>query len=222
MKRAAGASEQAPGRLRPEKQQAIMAGGRTVFARDGYARASIDAIAAASGVSTRTIYKHFADKASLFAAVINHSAGQIADAEIALIATHLAPVTAAGQVEAALLAFATEWLDDRGAWLAGIPHAIEHRALISQVQAEAGHVGEQVIAEWWRSGPGRVRAEQAALFADWGKAGLLRIPDSEQAAVHFSALVAVIPGPPGTSLSAADRRGWVASGVRLFVRGHQP
>jgi len=33
--------------------------------RDGYTRASIDAISAEAGVSTRTIYNHFTDKAML-------------------------------------------------------------------------------------------------------------------------------------------------------------
>lgn len=209
-------------RLRPAKHEAIMTGGREVFARDGFARASIDAIATASGVSTRTIYKHFADKSALFAAVIVDSAGRVAEAEITLIDRHLAPVREAGDVEPALRDFALDWLDDTGDWLAGIPHSVAHRTLIGQVHAEAGHLGSEVIAEWWQAGAGRVRAELAATLARWAEAGLLRIADAERAAVHFSGLVSALPGPPASTLPAAKRTAWITDGVAVFVRGHRP
>ncbi|MEO3789235.1 TetR/AcrR family transcriptional regulator [Nonomuraea sp. B10E15] len=209
-------------RLRPAKHEAIMAGGLEVFARDGFARASIDAIATASGVSTRTIYKHFADKPAVFAAVIVDSAGRVAEAEIALIDRHLSPVETAEEVESALRAFALDWLDDAGDWLAGIPHATAHRALIGQVRAEAGHLGTDVIAEWWQAGAGRVRAELSRIFAGWAEAGLLRIADAERAAVHFSRLVSALPGPPASPVSVTERAAWIAEGVAVFVRGHQP
>ena len=56
-----------------DKRRAILAGALTVFARDGYTRASIDAIAAQAIVSTRTIYNHFQCKAHLFQTVIQES-----------------------------------------------------------------------------------------------------------------------------------------------------
>lgn len=208
-------------RLRPAKHEAIMTGGCEVFAREGFARASIDAIATASGVSTRTIYKHFADKSALFAAVIIDSAGQIADAEVALIARHLLPVQSQEEVEPSLRAFALDWLDDTGSWLAGIPHYAAHRALIGQVHAEAGHLGSEVIANWWDAGAGRVRAELAQTLACWSEAGLLDIPDPERAAVHFSRLVSALPGPPASTIPATERLSWITDGVAVFVRGHQ-
>ena len=45
--------------MRPDKREAILRGALTVFARDGYTRASIDAIAKEGEVSTRTLYNHF-------------------------------------------------------------------------------------------------------------------------------------------------------------------
>jgi TetR/AcrR family transcriptional regulator, mexJK operon transcriptional repressor len=42
-----------------------------VFLRDGYAHASIDKVASEAGVSTRTIYERFKNKADLLAAVIS-------------------------------------------------------------------------------------------------------------------------------------------------------
>ncbi|AOS62243.1 TetR/AcrR family transcriptional regulator [Actinoalloteichus hymeniacidonis] len=222
MSPARGEAPQASGRLRPAKHEAIMTGGREVFARDGFARASIDAIATASGVSTRTIYKHFADKPALFAAVIVDSAGRVAEAEIALIDHHLATAESLAEVESALRAFAIDWLDDTGDWLATIPHSAAHRALIGQVHAEAGHLGREVIQTWWQAGAGRVRAELARVLARWGENGLLRIADAERAAVHFSCLVSAQPGPPASVIRTPERTAWIADGVAVFIRGHQP
>ncbi|WP_411081875.1 TetR/AcrR family transcriptional regulator [Streptomyces sp. cmx-18-6] len=209
-------------RLRPAKHEAIMTGGREVFARDGYARASIDAIATASETSTRTIYKHFADKRALFTTVIVDSATQVAEAEIALIGRHLSTAANAGEVEPLLRAFATDWLDDSGDWLAGMAHSAAHRALIGQVQAEAAHLGTEVITQWWQAGPGRVRAELAAVFRRWADTGLLLIPDADRAAVHFSRLASATPGPPASAVGADERAAWIAEGVAVFVRGHRP
>ncbi|OZM71622.1 TetR family transcriptional regulator [Amycolatopsis antarctica] len=199
-----------------------MVGGREVFARDGYARASIDAIATASGVSTRTIYKHFVDKPTLFAAAVVDSARQIAEAETALIERHLRSVVTVEEVEPALLVFATDWLDDAGDWLAGMPHSAAHRALIGQVQAEAAHLGSEVISEWWRAGAMRVRTELALVLTTWAEAGLLRIPDPERAVIHFSRLVSATPGPPASVVIARERQAWIADGVRVFVRAYRP
>lgn len=218
----AAAPEQSPSRLRPEKQAAIMAGGREVFARDGYARASIDAIATASGVSTRTIYKHFADKSALFAAVIVNSAAQVAEAETALVERHLSAVMTAEGIEPALRAFATDWLNDAGERLVGMPNSAVHRALVAQVQAEAAHLGSDVIATWWQAGPGLVLDELAGIFAGWAERGFLNIADADRAVVHFSRLVSATPGAPASTITPQERAGWVADGVALFVRGYRP
>lgn len=215
MSQNADAPVQPSGRLRPAKRAAIMAGGGEVFARDGYQRASIDAIAAASNVSTRTIYKHFADKAALFAAVIADAASQVAEEEIDLIERRLSPVTRADEVEPALVAFATDWLT-------GLPQSATRRALIGQVHAEAAHLGPELVTAWWQSGPGRVFAELAAVQARWSEAGLLRIPDTERATIHFSQLVSATPGPPTASVTPEERVSWIADGVSAFVRAYAP
>ena len=44
-----------------------------LFLREGFARASVDAIAAAAGVSKRTIYNHYQDKESLFLSVVGET-----------------------------------------------------------------------------------------------------------------------------------------------------
>ena len=54
--------------LSPEKQQQILRGAATIFARDGYEGASMSRIAACAGVSKGTLYNYFGGKAELFAA----------------------------------------------------------------------------------------------------------------------------------------------------------
>ena len=48
----------------------LIAAATRVFLRDGYSLASIDKVASEAGVSTRTIYERFKNKAELMAAVI--------------------------------------------------------------------------------------------------------------------------------------------------------
>jgi TetR/AcrR family transcriptional repressor of mexJK operon len=48
------------------KHDAIAAAALVLFARDGYERTSVDAIAAEAGVSKRTVYSHYGDKENLF------------------------------------------------------------------------------------------------------------------------------------------------------------
>jgi AcrR family transcriptional regulator len=72
-------------RGRIDKRQAILAAAGEVFAREGYALAGVDVIAAEAGVAKPTVYNHFGDKETLFRESI------AADADRAL-AKHLAVV----------------------------------------------------------------------------------------------------------------------------------
>jgi AcrR family transcriptional regulator len=53
-----------------EKDRAIVLAARENFVRDGFAGASMDAIAKSAGVSVKTIYGHFANKDELFSNVM--------------------------------------------------------------------------------------------------------------------------------------------------------
>ncbi|MDA3648365.1 TetR/AcrR family transcriptional regulator [Saccharopolyspora indica] len=55
---------------RIDKRQAILDAAFTIFSRDGYHLAGVDAIATEAGVAKHTIYNHFGDKESLFREVI--------------------------------------------------------------------------------------------------------------------------------------------------------
>lgn len=55
-----------------KKTECIIDAARGVFLQAGYGGATVDAIAAAAGVSKATMYTRFASKQALFAAVIRH------------------------------------------------------------------------------------------------------------------------------------------------------
>src|ERR1044072_5402159 len=133
-----------------EKRQALMRGARTVFGREGYARAGIDEIAAEAGGSTRTLYNHFGGKENLFREVLMDSAASVTGAHIALIERHLAKVT---DVEKDLLALAREWMGRRG------DHE-PHMLLVRHIISEGAHLPAEVIEKWRRIGP-RATADAA-------------------------------------------------------------
>lgn len=195
----------------PDKRRAVLAGALTVFARDGYTRAGMDTIAAEAGVSTRTIYNHFQDKAALFEAVIQDSAARVAEAQVAIIDGYLRKVT---DVETDLIEFGR-------AWLAPMPDFAEHSALVRQVNAEAGHIPQPAIEAWQEAGPRRVLRELANRLGRLAGQGLLRVDDPNRAAHHFAVLISV-PNPsfPG-SLREEETAEMVASGVRAFLNGYR-
>jgi AcrR family transcriptional regulator len=196
-----------------DKRRAILAGALTVFARDGYTRASIDAISAEAGVSTRTIYNHFQCKAHLFQTVIQESATQVAEAQIAFIDRYLSKIT---DLEADLVEFGR-------AWVTPTPDYADHFALVRQVNAEAGHIPQAAIDAWQEAGPLRVRHELADRMRQLADQGLLRIDDPDRAALHFALLVSVAnPSYRGAVLPEEEIAEIVASGVRTFLRGWSP
>jgi AcrR family transcriptional regulator len=189
----------------------VLAGALTVFARDGYARASIDVIAAEAGVSTRTLYNHFGDKAGLFRAVIQDSATRVAAAQLAIIEEHLSEIT---DLEADLVAFGI-------AWRTPMPDYAEHSALVRQVNAEAGHIPQEAIDAWQEAGPIAVRRALADRLAAFAGDGLLRIDDPMRAALHFSLLISgANPSYRGGSMTADEITDAVTTGVHAFLHGY--
>lgn len=209
------ATQHRPQRSR-DKRRAILDGARVTFAREGYSRASIDAIASAADVSTRTLYNHFGDKARLFQEVIQTSATEVAEAQLGLIERHLGDVT---DVEAALTAFAVAWARPN-------PEFADHFALVQQIKAEVGHLPPAVVTAWQQAGPHRVQARLARCLRELAGRGLLRVDDPDRAAFHLSLLAAAevdsrsyhgaIPVP------AEEIAALATAGVRVFLHGYLP
>lgn len=197
----------------PDKRRAILAGALTVFARDGYARASIDAISAAAGVSTRTIYNHFDDKARLFQTVIRTSATGVAEAQIAIIDRHLGKVT---DLE-------TDLIELGRALATPMTGYADHFALVRQIDAEAGHIPQAALDAWREAGPRRVLLELAGRMRQLAGRGLLRVDEPDRAATHFMLLVqGAVPFHHGVGATREDEvTEVVTAGVRAFLYGYR-
>lgn len=194
-----------------DKRRAILAGALTVFARDGYTRASVDAISAEAGVSTRTLYNHFVDKAQLFQTVIQESATRAAEAQIAIINRHLSKIV---DLESDLIEFGLDF---------AVPPTgyTEHFALVRQINAEADHIPHAAITAWQETGPLRVRRELAHHLQQTKFRGLLRVDDAEQAAFHLMMLVSVVnPTYIGAAPTQQEITKIVTSGVKVFLHGY--
>ncbi|MFF1376353.1 TetR/AcrR family transcriptional regulator [Streptomyces sp. NPDC058308] len=164
-----------------EKRRAITSGARTVFGREGYTRASIDAIAAEAGVSTRTIYNHFGDKEGLFRAVLLESAASVTEAAEALFERHLRKIR---DIDEDLLDLARDWVGQ------GAAHP-GHFSVVRQIIPESGRLPADVLEEWQRIGP---QASQEALgrwLLELGRQGVLAVDETNarKAARHFAFLV---------------------------------
>ncbi|MGW7816547.1 TetR/AcrR family transcriptional regulator [Streptomyces puniciscabiei] len=204
-----------------EKQMAIASASCTVFGREGYARASVDALAAEAGVSTRTLYNHFpGGKAQLFQTVVTWTSSEVRDAQLARLRAVLDPERPPhpGDLERDLVALARGFAN----LMAEYPN---HFALVRHIHAEADHVPPEVLKAWHEAGPepvGRAVAEAMTHLAD---AGLLDPHgDAPMAAAHFMALTThtlvqsthygVLPLPPAET----DRL--IRGGVAAFLRAY--
>src|SRR4051812_48113995 len=85
MKYARGMSGAVAARGRIDKRQAILDAAFTMFAREGYARAGVDVIAAEAGVAKATVYSHFGDKETLLREAISASADQALAQNLAVL-----------------------------------------------------------------------------------------------------------------------------------------
>ncbi len=199
----------------PGKRRAITRAALAVFARDGYTRASIDAIAREAEVSTRTIYNHFTDKADLFASLIVESATRVAEAQIETIHRHLDRVT---DLERDLIEFGRIWARQE-------PEYADHFALVRQIAADSGHIPPAALQAWQQAGPLRVRRELALCMGELADQGLLDAPDPERAAIHLVVLATgEVTQRSAQQLRPLDDADIVAiadAGVQTFLRAYR-
>jgi AcrR family transcriptional regulator len=198
------------------KRRALLDGSLVVFARDGYSRAGVDAIAREAGVSTRTIYNQFGDKATLFHAVIVDSSRRVADAQIATLDRYLTKII---DIEADLIEFCRVWATPK-------PEYASHFALVRQINADMAHIPQVTLTAWQEQGPLRVRAALSAHLRRIADDGHLRIDDADLAAGHLVQLTAgdvglrTLHGALALPLSEIHRL--CDAGVRTFLYGYGP
>ncbi len=153
---------------------ALIGAATRVFLRDGYGLASIDKVASEAGVSTRTIYERFKNKADLLAAVITR-----------LVDRDMATVLAITELDR---------LDPKEA-LTTIAHTITRRArdpesaaLFRIVATEAMRFPE-LAAKMRDSGKQRWEGAIAEYFRGQIKRGSLSLADPDRAAVLFMQMI---------------------------------
>jgi TetR/AcrR family transcriptional repressor of mexJK operon len=194
------------------KHDAIAAAAMVLFARDGYERTSVDAIAAEAGVSKRTVYSHYGDKERLFLLVLRETydtmrerVGDIADRNLRDV----------DDVRSALTMCMREIVR-------AITCAPERATLVRLLMSEAPHF-PAILDLWHNRGIVPLIAEPLAKLA---AAGLLDTDDPAQAAEHLSALTLgqvnskSMMGTIQLTHSEADRI--IVGGIAVFMCAYAP
>jgi AcrR family transcriptional regulator len=195
---------------RAGKRDAILGAARLVFGEQGYSRTSIDAIAARANVSTRTIYNHFDGKDSLFSAVLESSAREVADG----FARRLDRADSTDDARETLIVLGRAFASQRA-------DSPEHFAVVAQIRVEETHFPIETIQRWQAAGPERVQAVLAGRLGELAEEGAIESRDLRLAAVHFGALVTADLRPSDLSADGSSRmREVVEKGVDAFLHGY--
>lgn len=199
-----------PGRPKDlAKRAAILEAAKHMFTTHGFDGASMDQIAAEAGVSKLTVYSHFGDKETLFAAAVRAFCEQ-------QLPSAMFQAEAGLPVRARLLAIA---------------HAFY--AMITSPEALAGHrmlctpqlTDSPLPQMFWEAGPMRVQTEFAALLERRITAGELQIDDVPRASAQFFALLKGEPHAQmvfgcGNSLCRTGVSEHLEASVDMFLRAY--
>ena len=204
-------TEAASSRRSPAKRQAILDAATSAFLEQGYARTSVDVIAAAAGVGKQTVYSHFGNKEQLFLAVVSATRSAEAAVDAASPAVTGDPLTDLAAIAGRLLEI---MLAPRVAAL--------HRLTI----AELPHHPE--LQRMWRDEADRpgIDTMLADYLRECTRDGRLDVPDPRLAARQLVMLtvtegrVATLQGTQ--PLPAADRERIARETAELIVRAYRP
>jgi AcrR family transcriptional regulator len=197
------------------KRAAILDAATTVFLRNGYVGTSMDEIAALAQVSKQTVYKHFADKESLFIAIVD-AAVEAAGDPVWEDATALAGTD---DPAPALRALARRQLEQ-----VMQPRLMQLRRLVI---GEANRF-PQLGRAFYEQGAGRSVAALAAAFERLTARGMLRADEAVVAAAHFNWLVMSAPVNRAMLLGddaipdAKELDRYAETGVRAFLAAYGP
>jgi len=195
------------------KRRAILDAATERFLRNGYLGTSMDEIAADATVSKQTVYKHFADKQSLFREIVAMTVDEISDPNYEAVFA----LQDSGDVGADLRALAREQL-------ARVmqPRLLQLRRLVIGESGRFPELGQL----FYERGPGRTISALAAVFERLARRGALVLDDPLLAAAHFNWLVMSIPlnramllgdeSPPAD----ADLDLFAESGVSVFLAAY--
>ena len=197
------------------KRRAILDAAATTFLRNGYLGTSMDEIAALASVSKQTVYKHFADKESLFSEIVTSTVDEASDR----VHSALLELAESGDLERHLRELARRQLG-----LVMQPQILRLRRLVI---GEAGRFPE-LGRNFYERGPRRTIAGLATLFEGLAARGLLRLEDPRLAAEHFNWLIMSMPLNKAMLLgedeppAAADLDRYAEAGVSVFLAAYGP
>lgn len=191
------------------KRRVILDAAVTVFCEQGYARTSVDAIAAAAGVGKQTIYGHFGDKERLFLAAVDDARAGFPDAPPDLV-----PNTGDPRADLAVA----------GERILGVVLSPTVSALHRLTIAELPHHPE--LQRIWREGAEPTLDNGiVAYLRGCHEAGTLHVPDPATTARQFCYLLiteARVATAYGTQQLAGPLRKVMAmSAADLIVRAHR-
>lgn len=198
------------------KHQSILEAATSVFLSKGYAGTSMDDIAKLAAVSKQTVYKHFADKDTLFAEIVLATTDSVDDM-----------IDAAAGLPA-----------DTGAGADGLEEGLTrlaHRFVVTLTQDRVLRLRRLIIANadqfpelgasWYERGFERVLAGLAETFRRLDDEGRLKVEDPLIAAHHFAGLLLWIPVNAamfhgGAQHTEAELERYATEGVRVFLAAY--
>jgi TetR/AcrR family transcriptional regulator, mexJK operon transcriptional repressor len=200
-----------------QRRQAIIHAATEVFLQHGYLGATTDEVAARASVSKQTLYRHFADKHTLFAKVILDTTVNVVEGLTGAVVRRLEN---SDDVPAALRGLAEEWM---GGLLH--PDVLRLRRLVI---AEADRFPE-VGKAWYDRGFGPALSILGEALQQLADRGLLRnLGDPTLAAYQFAGLVMYQPMNQAmfagsAEIPAAEQLSRIAdSAVAVFLSAYGP
>lgn len=195
------------------KRRAILDAATGIFLRGGFLGTNMDEIAARSGVSKQTVYKHFASKEALFVEIVSSMTDEAGD----IVRDEVATLDDSGDVAEYLLDYACRQLT-----IVMTPRIMQLRRLV------IGEVGRfpELARVLYERGPQRAVAALAALFEELARRGVLAVEDPAMAASHFNWLIMSAPLNQAMLLGdaaipkPAELRRHAREGVRVFLAAY--
>ena len=195
-----------------ERNDALMNAATRVFLKEGFVLASIDKVASEAGVSTRTIYERFKNKADLLAAVIN----RLIDRDMAQMCEtsdldQLDPQKALTRIGETLVSRFSD-PDSAALYRIVVTEASRFPDLAARV-----HTGSKA----------RLRAALAAYLEGQNRKGALVLADPARAAVLFMQMISAemqecLLFQPADSMATLNLTEHVARVVHMFLFGAAP
>jgi AcrR family transcriptional regulator len=190
----------------------LIAAATRVFLREGYGSASIDKVAGEAGVSTRTIYERFKNKADLLGAVIAR-----------LVERDMASVLATEELERLAPRHALTLIGQTITGKACNPDS----AALFRILATEAHRFPELAAKMRGGAKARVDGAVASYFRGQVRRGTLALSDPDRAAVLFLQMLCaelhecVLFGS-AEDMAKLDFTAHVNNVVEIFLNGAAP